>query len=200
MIRLSERARTAAYGILAAYLFICSGFARAAAGQETLTVDTVAFVKAMRLMDTDFTLAGAGLHRYRIVFRGYAAALYLGTGEIPASVFKDIPKRLEIEYYHAIPAAGFIDATREGMKRNVSRGDLGRMRPRMERLFRAYHPVRPQDRYAFTYVPGKGSTLTLNNVPLDVFEGLDFANAFLSIWIGPEPADEGLKRALLKEP
>jgi len=74
------------------------------------------------------------------------------------------------------------------------------MKPRLERLFRTYRPVRPGDRYAFTYVPGRGSTLTLNNAGLAVFEGLDFANAFLSIWLGPNPVDQGLKKALLGMP
>lgn len=186
--------------ILAVSMIISSGFSIAAASQDTVAVDGVAFKKTMQFLDTDFTLAGAGLHRYRIVFRGYAAALYLGAGISQASVFQDIPKRLEIEYYHAIPAVDFIDATREGMERNVPGIDLDRMKPSLEKLFRTYRPVKPGDRYAFTYVPDKGSRLTLNNAGLGVFEGLDFANAFLSIWIGPNPVDEGLKRNLLGKP
>ena len=187
--------------ILAALLIVLLGFATAEAGQrdgpDTVAVDGVTFEKALRSQGTDFALSGAGLHRYRILFRGYAAALYLGADHGREDVFDDIPKRLEIEYYHAIPADDFIDATREGMEKNISREDLDRMKSRVEKLFRTYRPVKHGDRYAFTYVPGKGSTLTLNNAVLGAFEGLDFTNAFLSIWIGPNPADEGLKRALL---
>jgi hypothetical protein len=71
------------------------------------------------------------------------------------------------------------------------------MSPGIEKLLAAYLPVNPKDRYAFTYVPGKGSTLTLNGRSLGVFHGLDFANAFLSIWIGPDPVSGELKRQLL---
>lgn len=162
-----------------------------------VAVDGVEFVRTLQARGTDFTLAGAGLHRYRIVFRGYAAALYLGTGATSGRVFDDIPKRLEIEYYHAIPAADFIDATHEGIERNVAPAVRDRIAARAKRLFAIYRSVRPGDRYAFTYVPGRGSSLELNGEELGVFDGLDFANAFLSIWVGANPADQVLKRALL---
>lgn len=169
-------------------------------GAKTVFVAGVVFKETMQVQGVRLSLAGAGLHRYRIVFKGYAAALYLGMGNAPEKVFEEIPKHLEIEYFHAIPAQDFIDATREGLERNLSRVGLDRMKPQMERLFRTYRPVKPGDRYAFTYMPGGGSTLMLNGEKLAIFEGLDFANAFLSIWVGRNPIDEGLKRALLGRP
>jgi hypothetical protein len=169
-------------------------------GAKTISVAGVVFQKTLQVQGSGLGLAGAGLHRYRIVFKGYAAALYLGMGNTPEKVFEEIPKHLEIEYFHAIPAQDFIDATREGLERNVSRAGLDRMKPQMERLFRTYRHVKPGDRYVFTYMPGGGSTLMLNGERLAIFEGLDFANAFLSIWVGRNPIDEGLKRALLGRP
>jgi hypothetical protein len=115
-------------------------------------------------------------------------------------VFDNVPKRLEIEYFHAIPAKDFRDATRQGVEKNVARDELGALKPRLERILAAYLPVKPHDRYSFTYLPGRGSTLRLNGRSLVVVEGLDAANAFLKIWLGADPADENLKRQLLGRP
>jgi len=168
-----------------------------APGHNAITVSGVPFRKDLTVQGARMRLMGAGLLRYRVVFKGYAAALYVGIGGTPARVFEDIPKRLEIEYFHAISAKDFRNATREGLKRNVPTRELSALEPRVARLDAVYRDVKPKDRYAFTYVPGAGSTLTLNDRPLGVFQGLDFANAFLSIWIGPSPLSEELKKQLL---
>lgn len=167
---------------------------------DTISVSGVVFEKTLEVQGRVLKLAGAGLLRYRVVFKGYVAALYLGAGSTPGRVFEDIPKRLEIEYFHAISARDFQDATREGLEKNLSGAQISRMGPGIQKLLAAYLPVKPEDRYAFTYVPGKGSTLTLNGRPLGEFQGLDFANAFLSIWIGPNPVSGELKRQLLGGP
>ncbi len=59
-------------------------------------------------------MIGAGLLRYRVVIRGYVTALYLERGNASGEVFKDIPKSLVIEYFHAIDAQAFISSTRQG--------------------------------------------------------------------------------------
>ncbi|MGC9323679.1 MAG: chalcone isomerase family protein [Desulfomonilia bacterium] len=157
----------------------------------------VAFDTTLLLNGTRLDLTGAGLLRYRIVFKGYVAALYLESGMGKSHVFFDIPKRLEIEYFHSIAAHGFITATQKGLEANLSPRDLGMLSDRITRLYETYRDVKPGDRYAFTYYPGHGSDLTLNGEVIGNFSGLDFANAILSIWIGENPLDESLKASLL---
>jgi hypothetical protein len=41
------------------------------------------------------------------------------------------------------------------------------------------------------------SQIALNGKILGTISGLDFANAMLSIWLGPNPLDQTLKKALL---
>ena len=76
--------------------------------------------------------------------------------------------------------------------------ELERLRGRLERLNAAYRDVKPGDRYALTYLPGRGTELSLNGSPLTVIEGADFAAAYFGIWLGRRPIDEKLKRELLK--
>ena len=57
--------------------------------------------------------------------------------------------------------------------------------------------MNPGDRYSLTYIPGKGTTLSLNGVPKGTVDGADFAAALFSIWLGPNPIDSNFKQALL---
>lgn len=164
---------------------------------DTVTIADVVMEKAIHVDGHTCNLVGAGLLRYRVVFKGYVAGLYLEEKHGPVDVFEDIPKSLVIEYFHAIDAQGFISATRQGFRNNLSTGQLEATARRAAVLYSLYRDVKPRDRYSFTYIPGKGSELALNGRVLGTIRGLDFANAFLSIWLGPNPLDQSLKQALL---
>lgn len=153
--------------------------------------------KAVDLDGYPADLIGAGLLRYRTVFKGYVAGLYLERGHGAEDVFTDIPKRLVIEYFHAIKAQGFIEATKQGLANNLSRDQLADIQDRANTLYALYRNVKPKDRYSFTYIPGIGSRMALNDKVLGTIGGLDFANAFLSIWLGRNPLDQKLKQTLL---
>lgn len=45
------------------------------------------------------------------------------------------------------------------------------------------------DRYSLTYMPGVGTELALNDNPLGVIDGADFAAAYFRIWLGDHPID-----------
>jgi hypothetical protein len=163
----------------------------------TVTISGVVFDKTVQINGRTCDLIGAGLLRYRVVFKGYVAALYLERGNASGEVFKDIPKSLVIEYFHAIDAQAFISSTRQGFMNNLSREQMEAIDQRAKTLYSLYRDVKPGDRYSFTYIPGIGSQIALNGKILGTISGLDFANAMLSIWLGPNPLDQTLKKALL---
>jgi Chalcone isomerase-like len=165
----------------------------------TITISGVVMDKTVQIDGHTCNLIGAGLLRYRTVFRAYVAALYLEKKHTSGDLFKDIPKSLVIEYFHAIDAQGFISATRQGFKNNLSKEQLEAIDQSARAFYSLYRDVKPSDRYSFTYIPGKGSELALNGRVLGKISGLDFANAFLSIWLGPNPLNQTLKKALLGE-
>lgn len=141
-------------------------------------------------------LTGAGLLRY-LGFKGYAAAFYLGEGVSSAGALADVPRRLEIEYFRAIPAHRFVSATSKGIEKNLGRRRALALAPEIEQFSRLYADVEPGDRYALTYLPGRGTELSLNGQPLGRVDGADFSKALFSIWLGPAPFDAGLKAQLL---
>lgn len=160
-------------------------------------IEGVRFADETKAGGVTLRLNDVGLMRYRYVIKAYVAALYLGEGARPADVLADAPKRLEIEYFYAIQATGFANATNEGIARNVAPDVVDRLRPRIERLNALYRDVKPGDRYALTYLPGVGTELALNGAALGTIEGADFAAAVFAIWLGPQALDASLKAQLL---
>jgi hypothetical protein len=157
----------------------------------------VEFAERVSAGDAKLRLHGLALLRYRILFKGYVAALYLEEGMPADRALDDVPRRLEIEYFWGIPAKGFARATVDGIARNVDAATLAALRGPIERFNGFYADVRPGDRYALTYVPGMGTELAMNGESRGNVEGADFSSALFSIWLGQEPFDDSLKAQLL---
>jgi hypothetical protein len=168
-----------------------------AAPSGAMSAEGVEFRDHYEWNGTTLRLNGTGVFRYRIVIKGYAAALYLGE-EIDADrALDDVPRRLEIEYLWSIPAEALARATVKGILRNVDAATLKGLRGSIGRLNALYEDVEPGDRYALTYVPGVGTELALNGEPRGLIEGAEFSAALFAIWIGRQPLDAPLREQLL---
>lgn len=166
-----------------------------AAPTTAAEIEGVTFADEVEVGATTLSLAGVGLLRYRVLFKGYVAALYLAEGTPPSRALDDVPRRLEIEYFWSIPASGFREATERGMQRTAD--DPFRFRSQIDRLNALYQDVRPGDRYALTYLPGRGTELALNGEPLGTIEGPEFSSALFAIWLGDDSLDDSLREQLL---
>jgi len=184
--------RLAVHAIAA--LCLCLAASRPAAAAS---IEDVEFADRVSAGDQTLVLSGLGLLRYRVIFRGYVAALYLPEGTLPAQALLDVPKRLEIEYFWSIGGQAIREAGEEILARNVSPERFSALGPRLARIGRLYQDVEPGDRYSLTYLPGRGTELAKNGEPLGVIEGADFAAAYFAIWLGDASIDEPLRRQLL---
>jgi hypothetical protein len=157
-----------------------------------------AFPEVVEAQGVSFTLVGTGVLRWKLLFRPYAAAFWVADGDgNPADFAADKPKRLEIEYYYAFKAGDFAWATWEGMAASSDSESIEHMRARIERFNALYRDIRPGDRYAITYVPGRGTELALNGEALGTVEGPDLAAGLFGIWLGEKPLSDSLKAQLL---
>ena len=161
------------------------------------TIEGVTFADRYQAGTTTLTLNNVGLLRYRVIFKGYVAALYLGEGVRPEQVLTDVPKRLELEYFWSIAGPDFSKAAEKILADNFPAAQITSFRSRLDRLNTLYENVKPGDRYALTYIPGVGTELALNGKPKGVIEGADFAAAYFAIWLGAKPLDASLKAQLL---
>jgi hypothetical protein len=162
-------------------------------------IEGVVFDNAIQTQDKILTLRGVGLLRYMVVIKAYVGAFYLDQAHQTSHVFEDAPKRLELEYFHSIPASDFTESTRIMIEKNVSSDQLKNIAPQLKQMNALYKDVQPGDRYAATYMPGMGTELALNGKPLGIVPGLEFANAYFSIWLGENPIDKGFRDHLLGE-
>lgn len=164
------------------------------------TIQGVRFADSRQAGDLTLKLVGTGLQRYAYVYHVCVAALYLPAGTKPTDALTNVPKTLEIEYFHTIRADQFASLTVKGVKANTPPAEFARVEARLGDFVAAYRSVQPGDRYALTFLPGDGTTLALNGKTVIHIPGDDFARALYAVWLGKKPVTEGLKAGLLGKP
>ena len=155
------------------------------------------FSNSIEVWGTSLQLSGAALLKYMFFIEAYTGALYLAYNAAGSDALEDIPKHLVLEYGVNLSSQDFAQATMAQIKASVTKSVFQRLVPKIESLNQLYKDVQPKDRYALTYLPGHGTQLTLNSVPLGTIEGSEFARALFGIWIGENPIDKTFRDRLL---
>lgn len=142
-------------------------------------------------------LNGMGL-RTKVVFKVYVAGLYLETPskDAAAVVSSDQVKSIRLAILRSLKGSQVSEAIEEGFEKN-SKSQMAALKPRLSKLATLIPNVEKGDDILLTYVPGKGTVVTVKGAEKGVIEGKDFADALLSVWLGSNPVQEDLKRELL---
>jgi hypothetical protein len=142
-------------------------------------------------------LNGIGL-RKKVVFKVYVAGLYLeNPSKDPAAVISsDQVKSVRLSILRSLKGSQITEAIVEGFEKN-SKAQMGALKARLERFNAMFPDVKEGDELDMTYVPGKGTVVTAKGAEKGVIEGKDFADALFSVWLGANPVQEDLKKALL---
>ena len=164
-------------------------FAREVAG---VTLPDTATVEGKTLK-----LNGMGL-RTKVVFKVYVLGLYLETPsrDATAIISSDQIKSLRMSLLRSVGGAKIAETIMEGFERN-SKAQMGALKARLDKLRAMIPDVVKGDEIVLTYVPGKGTLVSAKGAEKGVIEGKDFADALFSVWLGANPAQEDLKKALL---
>lgn len=143
-------------------------------------------------------LNGAGL-RKKMMFKVYVAGLYLeNKSNAPLMVItSEQVKQMQLHVLRSLKAKQVTEAIEEGFQRN-SESDLPKLKPRLERFDALFSDVKEGDVILLTYVPGKGTIVSIKDAEKGTIEGKDFADALFSVWLGRNPVQEDLKRDLLR--
>ena len=68
----------------------------------------------------------------------------------------------------------------------------------MGQIFSAQKKLLPGENFTIDWIPGSGTIVTVKGKAQgEPFKEIEFFNALLRIWLGPQPADGKLKEALL---
>lgn len=176
--------------------FILCFFQGVSADEKKQELDGVSFKSRITVNNETLELKGLATLHYLVFIKAYTGALYLPKRVLPEDVLSDVPKRLELEYFHPIRGKDFYDATEKMIKKNSTRELFNRFNGELDRLGKAYKDVKPKDRYALTYWPGHGMDLSLNGIVLETFKNVEFAKAMFSIWLGDEPISDDFRDTL----
>ena len=146
----------------------------------------------------DFQLQGAGLLRKGLIFKIYVGALYVTDKDHVGNILDDVPKRLDIHYFHHTPKKHMIRVAEETLRKNLTEEEYQRLFPRIEQLHNAYLNGQKGSFASLIYKPGGGLTYSFDNEPVLTIECDDFANAYFTIWLGEQPSSQTIKQRLLE--
>jgi hypothetical protein len=141
-------------------------------------------------------LNGLGL-RKKAIFKVYVGGLYLESPSKDAGAIlaSDQAKAVRMHFLRDLTKAQLVEAFQEGFEGNVK--DRAPQKATFDKMLALIPDVKEGSTLTFTYLPGKGTTLSAGNKELGVFEGKGFADAVFSIWLGPKPPSEDLKTGML---
>lgn len=168
----------------------------------TVEVQGVKLEDKITLQGSTLQLNGAGT-RFKAIFKVYVAGLYLGKkAETPDDVVNQPgPKRLSVTMLRGIDSRELGKLLTRGMEDNMDKAAMSKLIPgliRMGEMFAAQKPLVAGDQFMIDWVPGVGSVITVKGVVQgEPYKEAEFFRALMMIWLGPVPADNLLKDALL---
>ena len=160
-------------------------------------VSGVKFPDTVTVEGKELKLNGVGL-RKKVVFKVYAAALYVETTSQNAQqlVESDQVKRVRMSMLRDLDKKTITEAIVDGFKKNA--GDkLPGLQQRLDTFTAAIPDLKKGDELVLTYVPGKGTTIESKGGQKISVEGKDFSDALFSVWLGKSPVDESLRDGML---
>lgn len=147
-------------------------------------------------------LNGAGI-RYKAIFKVLVAGLYLGKkAATPEEVFAAPgPKRMSLTFLRDVDSQEFSKQFMKGFADNTPADEVAKLAPalhRMSLLIAEQKKFLTGDTLTIDWIPGSGTVISFKGKPQgQVFKEGELMTGLLAMWVGKNPADAGLKEALL---
>jgi long-chain acyl-CoA synthetase len=172
----------------------------------SLTVDA-AEVAGVKIDDKttvggrELVLNGAGV-RTRLIVKVYVAALYLPqkATSAQAALARDEPRRMTMTLQRTVDYEQLLEAMRAGLADNNSQADLNALKPQIDefiKIFASIGEAKAGQVIWIDYLPDTGTTIALDGAAKGTIAGQPFNRALMKVWLGDNPVQEALKKALL---
>jgi len=146
------------------------------------------------------SLNGAGI-RTKFFFDIYVGALYVtqpGLKTTEAVLANTEAKRISMHFlYDEVSKEKLNTGWQDGFELNQDEAQMKKLKQRLNQFKALFITVKKGGVIEIDYIPGKGTQVTINTVVKGNIAGNDFHQALMKVWLGNEPADWGLKDALL---
>jgi hypothetical protein len=143
-------------------------------------------------------LNGLGI-RTKFMVKVYVVGLYVEQPSSDATTLikADGPKRLVLRFLYTTSKTQAIEAFREGFVGNAPEY-LAAHRDEVDGFLAKVEEIRKGEEMILTYVPSRGTTLSIRGRDRVTMPGPDFMRAVFSIWLGPKPPTTYLRVGLLQ--
>ncbi len=159
----------------------------------------VDFPEQVQVEGVSLALNGLGL-RQATLFKVnvYVAGLYLAqiSPDAEAILESITPKKLVLQFLRDVGKKDLNKAWDKGFADNAP-DLLPALQDRVDLLTSWMSDMTAGQQLVFTYMPAAGIEVNVNGSVQGMIPGNDFARAFLSIWLGSQPPNPGLKTGLL---
>lgn len=173
----------------------------------TVQAAEVAGVKlddSVRVANQELKLNGAGV-RFKVVFKVYAAGLYLAEKRSTVTDVLADPgaKRITLVMMRDLSNEELGQSFMAGIKKNSTLAERTKIVNQMMQfgeMFATIPELKKGDVIGVDWIPGAGTVSTHNGKKIsEPLPDVAFYNALLKIWLGDNPADAQLKQNLLGE-
>ena len=158
----------------------------------------------IQLANTELKLNGAGI-RYKAIFKVYVAGLYIKEKKTTVHDILNVdgPRRVSIVMLRDLSIEDFSRGFMQGIQKNTDKTDKAKLTSQFLRfgeLFASVPELKKGDIMTTDWLPGVGTVVALNGKKLgEPYPDILFYNTLLRIWLGDNPVDTGLKKAMLGE-
>jgi long-chain acyl-CoA synthetase len=154
----------------------------------------------LRVGSNELVLNGAGV-RSKLFIKVYVGALYVSQkSAAPAAIFDSPqPRRIAMRMMRDVDADSLNSALDEGLKNNHTPAELAAMKPQADQLsgiMKAIGKAREGDSVVLDFSADEVA-VSVNGQARGKVAGTGFPKALLKVWIGEQPVDASLKKALL---
>ena len=148
----------------------------------------------------ELLLNGAGL-RTKVFIKVYVGALYATQKSTTAAGVLDAttPRRMTMRLLRDVDADSLYGALRDGLNANHGEAELAALKGSIDQfagIMKKIGNARSGDTVAIDFA-ADGVGVSFNGEPRGRVAGAPFARALLKVWLGENPVDASLKKALL---
>jgi Chalcone isomerase-like len=135
-----------------------------------------------------------------VVFKVYVASLYVpAKATTPAAVMDKGPRRIQLNLLRDVGSDEFVGALVDGMKDNNSAAEMTAVKAQVDQLVaigKALGQVKEKDVITLDFIEG-GTKMAVNGAAKGTIPGDAFNRALTRIWLGDNPVQADLKKAML---
>ena len=147
----------------------------------------------------DLVLNGAGL-RTKAIFKVYVGSLYVpAKANSAAAVYAKAPRRVQLDMLRDVTADQMIEALSDGVNQSNSAGEAAAVKAQTAELasiMKSIGQLKEGSVLTFDYVDG-ATKVSLNGAAKGSIPGEAFNKALFNAWIGDNPVQGDLKKAML---